>query len=165
MTVLQVETDNSQDPFIECTLQSEGVSKVRKNGCAYGTAKRNVGHVTRSSFKVPAALEVHYGWTFTSCALLDKSEFSTKSDLLDNFLSNQIDAYVADVSHQLRSKLRNTDMEVNELNIFCLLLSSGLDYIIEYLDESLSKKDSARHKHMNFVNFVFFGNFLSIKLL
>ncbi len=45
-----------------------------------------------------------------------------------------------DVRHQLWSKLRNTDLEVNELNIFCLLLSSGLDYIKEYLNESLSKK-------------------------
>ncbi len=96
---------------------------MRKIGRAHGTAKHNVGHDTHSSFKLHAALEAHYGWTFSGTALLDKSEFSTKSDLLDNFLSNLIDAYVADVRHQLWSKLRNTDMEVNELNIFCLLLS------------------------------------------
>jgi hypothetical protein len=70
------------------TQQSEGVSKVRKIGRACATAKHNVGHVTPSSFKLPTALEAHYGWTFVGCALLDKSEFSTKSDLLDNVLSN-----------------------------------------------------------------------------
>jgi hypothetical protein len=55
------------------------------------TAKRNVhnvGHVTCSALKLPAVLKAHYGWSITGTALLDKSEFSTKSALLDNFLSN-----------------------------------------------------------------------------
>ncbi len=84
---------------------------------------------------------------------MDKLEFLTKSDLLDNFLSNRIDAYVVDVRHQLRSKLRNTDMEVNELNIFCLLLPSGLDYTIEYLNESLSKKGFSKTSTYEFCRF------------
>jgi hypothetical protein len=100
MTVLQLETDTCHDPSTECTQQSEQASNVGKISHAHGTAKCNVGHVTRSAFKLPAALEAHYGWTSTGTALLDKSEFSTKSDLWDNFLSNRIDAYIADVRHQ-----------------------------------------------------------------
>ncbi len=82
---------------------------MRQGSHAHATGKHNVGHVTHSALKLPAALEAHYGWTITGTVLLDKSEFSTNSALLDNFLSNQINAYVADVIHQLWSKLRNTD--------------------------------------------------------
>jgi hypothetical protein len=69
-----------------------------------------------------------------------QSEFSCKSALLNNFLSNRMNGYIADVKYQSQAKLRNADFEVNELNIFCLLLSSSLDYLIEYLNESLSRK-------------------------
>jgi hypothetical protein len=44
----------------------------------------------RSTRKVPAALEVHKGWSIIGTAFLDESEFSTKSDLLDNLLSAQV---------------------------------------------------------------------------
>jgi len=77
-------------------------------------------------------------------ALLAESEFSTKSDLLDSLLSSQVNAYTSKVRQQLRAKLRNNDLEVNELNVFSLLLSSGLDYIMEYLNESLARKGHNR---------------------
>jgi hypothetical protein len=46
--------------------------------------------------------------TLTGTALLDKSEFPTKTASLDNFLSNRINSYVADVRYQLWAMLRNT---------------------------------------------------------
>jgi hypothetical protein len=135
---------------------------VRQSNHAHATATCNVCHVTCSALKLPAALEAHYGWKITGTALLDKSEFSTKSALLDHFLSNLINTYVADVRHQLWSKLRSTNnLEVNELNIFCLLLSSGLDYIIEYLKESLSRKGFDKTSTYEFHRFLGIFNLLS----
>jgi hypothetical protein len=64
---------------------------------------------------------VHQGWDFISAAL---SEFLSKGDLLDNFLSARVNNYVAEVREQLQSMLRNNDLECNELNIFCFLFSS-----------------------------------------
>ena len=84
---------------------------------------------------LPAALEAHNGWS-----IIGTSELSSKSDLLDNFLSVWINAYTAKVRLQLWAKLRNNDLEVNELNVFSLLLSSRLDYLLEYLNESLARK-------------------------
>jgi hypothetical protein len=72
--------------------------------------------------------------------VLEDSYISSKSEMLDNFLSNQIDAYITYVQLQLHSKLANMGFEVNELNIFSLLLPCGLDYILEYLNVSLSRK-------------------------
>jgi hypothetical protein len=45
-------------------------------------------------------------------------------------------------------------LEVNKLNIFCLLLSSGLYYIIEYLNESLSKKGFSKTSTNEFCRFL-----------
>jgi hypothetical protein len=117
--------------------------------------------------KLPATLEAHYEWTLTGSTLLDKSEFSTKSALLDNFLSNRIDAHVADVRHQLWSKLRNTNFEVIELQIFCLLLSSGLDNIIEYTKESLSKKgfnNTSTYEFRHFLGTIFLLSSLNLSI-
>ncbi len=83
---------------------------------------------------------MHQGWDYIGAVLLNESEFSSKGDLLDNFLSARVNNYVTEVREQLRSKLRNNDLECNELNIFCFLLSSGLDYVMEYLNESLARK-------------------------
>jgi hypothetical protein len=103
-TVFQLETDTCCDPSTECTQQSEQVSNVRQSNCARATAKHNFGHDTCSALKLPAPLEVLNGWTITGTALLDKSEFSTKSALLDNFLSNRINAYVASTSIMVKTK-------------------------------------------------------------
>jgi len=72
--------------------------------------------------------------------LLNESEFLSRSDLFDNFLSDRVNNYVAEVRQQIQSKLKNNHLECNELNLFCFLLSSGLDYVIEYLNESLARK-------------------------
>jgi hypothetical protein len=104
--------------------------------------------------KLPAALQVHQGWDYIGAVLLNESEFSSKGDLLDNFLSARVNNYVTEVREQLRSKLRNNDLECNELNIFCFLLSSGLDYVMEYLNESLARK--GLNKTITYMNFVIF---------
>ena len=85
---------------------------------------------------------------------MNESEFSSKGDLLDNFLSAIVSNYVAEVREQLWSKHRNNDLECNELNIFCFLLSSGLDYVMEYLNESLARK--GLNKTITYMNFVIF---------
>jgi hypothetical protein len=87
---------------------------------------------------------------------LNESEFLSKGDLLDNFLSAIVSNYVAEVREQLWSKHRNNDLKCNELNIFCFLLSSGLDYVMEYLNESLAKERIKQNFHI----IVFLGSFL-----
>jgi hypothetical protein len=49
--------------------------------------RRKVNDAPHSTRKVPAALEAHKGWSIIGTAFLAESEFSTKSDLLDNLLS------------------------------------------------------------------------------
>jgi len=87
---------------------------------------------------------VHKGWSIVGTAFPAESEFSTKSDLLDNLLSTQVNSYTAEVRQLLRAKLRNSDLEVNELNVFSLLLSSSLNYILEYLNKSLARNGHNR---------------------
>jgi hypothetical protein len=140
----------------ECTQQSE-ISKNVKASFAvsmndshplattvqkstYRGGRCKVSDAPRDTRKVPAALEAHKGWSIIGTAHLDESEFSTKSDFLDNLLSAQVYAYTAKVRQQLRAKLRNNDLEVNELNVFSLFLSSSLDYILEYPNELLARK-------------------------
>jgi len=96
-------------------------------------------NVPQSITRLPAALTAHSGWKIIGAAALEKLIFTSKSALLDNFLSIIINAYVTDVQQQLCSKLANVRFEVNELNLFPSLLSSGLEYIIEYLTESLTR--------------------------
>jgi hypothetical protein len=95
-------------------------------------------NVSRTIPRLPATLTEHAGWKIIGTASLDESIFTSKSALLDNFLTTRINDYIIDVREQLRSKLENVGFEVNDLNLFTFLLSSGLEYIIEYLNESLT---------------------------
>jgi hypothetical protein len=89
--------------------------------------------------RLPATLMAHAGWKIIGTASLDESIFTSKSALLDNFLTTRINDYIIDIREQLCSKLENVGFEVNDLNLFTFLLSSGLEYIIEYLNESLTR--------------------------
>jgi hypothetical protein len=110
------------------------------------------------SKKLPAALQAHQGWDYDGAAILNESEFSSKLDLLDNFLSARVNNYVAEVRQQLQSKLRNNDLECNKLNLFCFLLSSGLDHVMDYLNESLARKGLNKTTTYEFRRFL--GSFL-----
>jgi hypothetical protein len=47
--------------------------------------------------RLPAALSAHSGWKIIGTASLDKSIFTSKSALLDNFLITRINDYITDV--------------------------------------------------------------------
>jgi hypothetical protein len=85
-------------------------------------------NVPRTIPRLPATLTAHSGWKIIGTASLDTSIFTPKSALLDNFLTTRINDYIIDVQEQLRSKLENVGFEVNDLNLFTFLLSSGLDF-------------------------------------
>lgn len=97
---------------------------------------------------MPAALTAHLSWAVIGSVALEKSSFPSKSALLDHFLSIRINNYITDIILQPHSKLANVGCEVNKLNIFSLLFSSGLEYILEYFNESLTRKGFSK-PHMN----------------
>jgi len=111
-------------------------------------------NVSRSITRLPATLTAHLGWKIIGTAALEKSIFTSKSALLDNFLSIRINAYITDVQQQLCSKLANVGFEVNDLNLFTFLLSSGLECIIEYLNESLTRMGLSKTSTQEFCRFL-----------
>ena len=69
-------------------------------------------NVSQTINRLLAALSAHSGWKTPGTAALEKSIFTSKSALLDNFLSIRINAYIFDVREQLCSKLANVGFEV-----------------------------------------------------
>jgi len=112
--------------------------------------------------RLPAALTAHASWKIIGTVSLDESIFTFKSALLDNFLTTRINDYIIDVREQLRSKLENVGFEVNFLNMFTFLLSSGLEYIIEYLNESLTRMGLNKTSTHEFRQFI--GTLLLLRL-
>jgi hypothetical protein len=112
--------------------------------------------------RLPAALTAHASWKIIGTVSLDESIFTFKSALLDNFLTTRINDYIIDVREQLRSKLENVGFEVNDLNLFTFLLSSGLEYIIEYLNESLTRMGLNKTSTHEFRQFI--GTLLLLRL-
>jgi hypothetical protein len=79
-------------------------------------------NVSQTIPRLPAALTAYSGWKAIAAASLDKSIFTSKSALLDNFLTTRINDYITDVQEQLCLKLENLGFEVNYLNLFTFLL-------------------------------------------
>jgi hypothetical protein len=132
--------------------------KTKNNSKAFTVAgveaTAGTENVSRTIPRLPAALTAHAGWKIIGTASLDESIFTSKSALLDNFLTTRINDYIIDFREQLRSKLENVGFEMNDLNLFTVLLSSGLEYIIEYLNESLTRmglNKTSTHEFRRFI--------------
>jgi hypothetical protein len=132
--------------------------KTKNNSKAFTVAgvdaTAGTENVSRTIPRLPAALTAHAGWKIIGTASLEESIFTSKSALLDNFLTTRINDYIIDIREQLRSKLENVSFEVNDLNLFTFLLSSGLEYIIEYLNESLTRmglNKTSMHEFRRFI--------------
>jgi len=54
-------------------------------------------NVSQTIPRLPAALTAHSGWKIIATASLDESIFTSKSGLLDNFLTTRINDYITDV--------------------------------------------------------------------
>ncbi len=132
--------------------------KTKNNSKAFTVAgvdtTAGTENVSRTTPRLPVALTAHAGWRLIGTANLDESLFTSKSALLDNFLTTRINDYIIDIREQLRLKLENVGFEVNDLNLFTYLLSSGLEYIIEYLNESLTRmglNKTSTHEFRRFI--------------
>jgi hypothetical protein len=74
-------------------------------------------NAAQSAFELHASLEVHFGWTLTGTAALDKLNFPLSCPAC-GFIYDRIECFVADIRYQSLAKLRNTDHEMNELNVY-----------------------------------------------
>jgi predicted RNA-binding protein (virulence factor B family) len=68
------------------------------------------------------------------------SHFGNLMDFIDFLLGDRSQNYVNNLQKNLALKLSLHSMEMNELNIFLLLISNAFDSLIEYTNESLNKK-------------------------
>ncbi len=95
--------------------------KTKNNSKAFTVvgvdATAGTENVSRTTPRLPAALTAHAGWNIIGTANLDESLFTSKSALLDNFLTTRINDYIIDIREQLRLKLENVGFEVNDLNL------------------------------------------------
>jgi hypothetical protein len=60
-------------------------------------ATAGIENVSQTIPRLPATLTAHSGWKIIATASLDKSIFTSKSALLDNFLTTRINNYITDV--------------------------------------------------------------------
>jgi hypothetical protein len=101
--------------------------KTKNNSKAFTVAgvdaTAETENVSRTIPRLPAALTAHAGWKIIGTASLEESIFTSKSALLDNFLTTRINDYIIDIREQLCSKLENVGFEVNDtcLLFYCLL--------------------------------------------
>jgi len=87
------------------------------------------------------ALQVQRDWDIKSMDdFATSSHFGNLMDFIDFLLGDRSQNYVNNLQKNLALKLSLHSMEMNELNIFHLLISNAFDSLIEYTNESLNKK-------------------------
>ncbi len=89
----------------------------------------------------PVALQVQRDWDIKSMDdFATSSHFGNQMDVIDFFTMQLLPELCRQSTEKLALKLLLHSMEMNELNIFHLLISNALDSLLEYTNESLNKK-------------------------
>ncbi len=108
----------------------------------------------RSSIKLPqlpVALKQQQGWR-----VIDEDQFEDSADfefqhvIVDKLLSHRAAQYAIHLSNTVRHKFQLHSLELTEVNVFMLLLSNALDFIMEYTTEGLNTKGLFPLSHVEF---------------
>jgi hypothetical protein len=121
-TVLPPKTTTNKRQQLNNSSSLKKRPKTKNNSKAFTVAGVDVTagteNVSRTIPRLPAALTAHASWKIIGTASLEESIFTSKSALLDKFLTTRINDYIIDIREQLCSKLENVGFEVNDLNLF-----------------------------------------------
>ena len=151
-------------PSAGCSIAVRGIGRgeltvghsaaVRGRGRGERTAGRSKGRIPSKLPKPPAALQAHLGWTKMPNVDLQTSSFAMKNDLIDQMLSVRVQHYIKNIRSRLGEKLKLNEMELTELNIFSLLMSSSFDFMLEYTNESMTQKGIMKATQAEFRRFI-----------
>jgi hypothetical protein len=99
-------------------------------------------------------MQAHQGWIAMPSIDLCDATHEYRTNLLDEILSARLNNYITTIRGRLQEKLRLHSLELNEVNIFTLLLSSSIDYILEYTNESIVESGLPKVSPQEFRRFI-----------
>ena len=157
-TFFQHDGDVSQELPISKESISSGRGRGRGRGRVGGrsSSTRTVTKSSRSKKppKPPAAMQAHQGWVVMPTIDLCDATYEYRTHLLDEILSVRLNNYITTIRGRLQEKLRLHLLELNEVNIFTLLMSSSIDYILEYTNESITQSGLPKVSPQEFRRFM-----------
>jgi hypothetical protein len=118
----------------------QSLPRIDRNSNKEGVASRlsaTRGRKTKP-IQTPAALSAHKTWSLYSEDMLPEAiSFDMQSFFLDEMMTSRINGYVTSIRQKLSNKLQANLLEPTEMNLFLLLVSSGLVKVLEYTNESM----------------------------